>query len=103
MAWAREWAREGVKVDWEKLLPPEGFQVSPRRWVVERTFSWIDHNRRMSLGTTRSYLRAAKRSRICCDESTHGEAVDPRLKTFHTVSSRTSENSVKTKFAEFPF
>jgi putative transposase len=25
-----------------------GIQVLPRRWVVERTFSWIDHNRRMS-------------------------------------------------------
>jgi hypothetical protein len=35
MAWAEEWAREGVKVDWQKLLPPEGFQVLPRRWVVE--------------------------------------------------------------------
>jgi putative transposase len=48
MAWAREWAKEGVKVDWEHLLPPEGFQILPRRWVVERTFSWIDQNRRMS-------------------------------------------------------
>jgi transposase len=48
MAWAQEWAKEGVKVDWEKLLPPEGFQVLPRRWVVERTLSWIDQNRRMS-------------------------------------------------------
>jgi putative transposase len=48
MAWAREWAKEGMKVDWEKLMPPKGFQVLPRRWVVERTFSWIDHNRRMS-------------------------------------------------------
>jgi putative transposase len=48
MAWAREWAKEGVKVDWQKLLPPEGFQVLPSRWVVERTFSWIDQNRRMS-------------------------------------------------------
>src|SRR3712207_891487 len=48
MAWAREWAKEGVKVDWEKLLPPKGFQVLPRRWVVERTFSWIDQYRRMS-------------------------------------------------------
>ena len=48
MAWAREWAKEGVKVDWEKLLPPKGFRVLPRRWVVERTFSWIDQNRRMS-------------------------------------------------------
>jgi len=37
-----------MKVDWEKLMPPKGFQVLPRRWVVERTFSWIDHNRRMS-------------------------------------------------------
>jgi len=48
MAWAREWAKEGVKVDWQRLLPPEGFQVLPRRWVVERTFSWIDQYRRMS-------------------------------------------------------
>src|ERR687897_629840 len=44
MAWAREWAKEGVKVDWEKLLPPKGFRVLPRRWVVERTLSWIDQN-----------------------------------------------------------
>jgi putative transposase len=48
MAWAREWAKEGVAVDWQKLLPPEGFQILPRRWVVARTFSWIDQNRRMS-------------------------------------------------------
>src|SRR5215203_3092649 len=34
MAWAREWAKEGVAVDWQKLLPPKGFQVLPRRWVV---------------------------------------------------------------------
>src|SRR5215218_61163 len=48
MAWAEEWTKEGVKVDWEKFMPPQGFQVLPRRWVVERTFSWIDQNRRMS-------------------------------------------------------
>ena len=47
-AWAREWAKEGVALDWEKLMPPQGFQVLPRRSVVERTFSWIDQNRRMS-------------------------------------------------------
>ena len=35
-------------MDWEKLLPPRGFQVLPRRWVVERTFSRLDQNRRMS-------------------------------------------------------
>jgi putative transposase len=47
-AWAAELAKEGMKVDWQKLLPPRGFQVLPRRWVVERTFGWICHNRRMS-------------------------------------------------------
>jgi transposase len=62
MAWAKEWAKEGVAVDWRKLLPPEGYLVLPRRWVVERTLSWIDHNRRMSLGTTRGYRRAEKPS-----------------------------------------
>jgi hypothetical protein len=25
MAWAREWSKEGAKVDWQKLLPPQGF------------------------------------------------------------------------------
>ncbi len=48
MAWAREWAKEGVALDWHKLMPPQGFVVLPRRWVVERTFAWIDQNRRMS-------------------------------------------------------
>jgi putative transposase len=47
-SWAEQWRKEGVEVDWEKLLPARSFQVLPRRWVVERTFSWIDHNRRMS-------------------------------------------------------
>jgi putative transposase len=48
MAWAKEWESEGVLVAWQKLLPPRGFVVLPRRWVVERTFSWIDQNGRMS-------------------------------------------------------
>ena len=48
MAWAEQWLHEGVVVDREKLLPPKGFVVLPRRWVVERSFAWICHNRRMS-------------------------------------------------------
>lgn len=27
---------------------PVGFQVLPRRWVVERTFGWLSRNRRLS-------------------------------------------------------
>ncbi len=47
-AWAREWAKEGQEVDWQRILPQRGFKVLPRRWVVERTFSWLGQNRRMS-------------------------------------------------------
>jgi putative transposase len=46
--WAREWAKEGKKVDWQRLMPPRGYVALPRRWVVERTFSWLGQNRRMS-------------------------------------------------------
>ena len=35
-------------MDFDKFMPPRGFQVLPRRWVVERTIAWIDQNRRMS-------------------------------------------------------
>jgi transposase len=39
MAWAEECAKEGVAVDWQKVMPAQGFVVLPRRWVVERMFS----------------------------------------------------------------
>ena len=28
--------------------PPRGFVVLPRRWVVERTFAWLNRNRRLA-------------------------------------------------------
>jgi len=47
--WAREWAKEGKKIDWQRLMAPRGGYVAlPRRWVVERTFSWLSQNRRLS-------------------------------------------------------
>ena len=46
--WAQEWAKEVKEVNWQSLMLPRGFQVLPRRWVVERTFAWISHNRRMA-------------------------------------------------------
>ncbi len=45
LKWAGQWLNEGVKVDWEKLLPPKGFVALPRRWVVERSFSPEDRPR----------------------------------------------------------
>jgi len=32
----------------DKLSGQKGFQVLPRRWVVERTFAWISRNRRLA-------------------------------------------------------
>jgi putative transposase len=43
-----EWFKEGRNIDLEELFPRHrGFEVLPRRWVVERSFAWICHNRRM--------------------------------------------------------
>ena len=43
--WAREWVKEGVIVDWKKLLPEKVPRpLLPMRWIVERSFAWIFHN-----------------------------------------------------------
>jgi putative transposase len=63
--WAEEWSKEGWQIDWQKLLPRRGFEVLPRRWVVERTFAWLSQNRRMSkdyerlCSTSESFVYAA--------------------------------------------
>jgi putative transposase len=63
--WAEEWSKEGWQIDWQKLLLRRGFEVLPRRWVVERTFAWLSQNRRMSkdyerlCSTSESFVYAA--------------------------------------------
>ena len=45
----RDWARKSLGTAVEVVAPPEpgtGFQVLPRRWVVERTHAWITRRRR---------------------------------------------------------
>ena len=37
-----------MAIDWKRLLPSKGYRMLPRRWVVERTFSWLGQNRRLS-------------------------------------------------------
>ena len=46
--WAREWFKEGRKMDRNKLPTRPAFERLPRRWVAERTFARISHNRRMA-------------------------------------------------------
>jgi putative transposase len=49
MAWVREFNKEGVVVDSEKLLPGKGpTPFLPKRWIVERTLAWLSQNRRLS-------------------------------------------------------
>ena len=46
-----EWVKEKCKWILEIVKRPEdmsGFQVLPRRWVVERTFGWLGRHRRLS-------------------------------------------------------
>lgn len=46
---ARRWIRviEGQAIDVSKIVD-YGFKVLPKRWIVERTFAWINRCRRLS-------------------------------------------------------
>ena len=59
--WAREWFKEGKKVDLKKLPERPAFEKLSRRWVPERTFAWISHNR-LRLRTTSGCARRARPS-----------------------------------------
>jgi putative transposase len=47
----RRWVKRSFKWDLqvvERDPHVKGFQVLPKRWVVERTFAWLGRNRRLS-------------------------------------------------------
>jgi transposase len=49
MRWVREFNKEGLAIDPKKFVSEKGPRpFLPKRWVVERTFSWLSQNRRMS-------------------------------------------------------
>jgi putative transposase len=56
---------------------PEGFKVLPKRWVVERSFAWINRYRRMTKDyefdplTSRTYIFVAM-SRLLLKRLTNG-------------------------------
>jgi putative transposase len=89
--WAAEWAKEGRDVDWRRLMAPKGFRVLPRRWVVERTFAWISHKRRMAKDYERLCATGAG-LRLRRDDEAHGEAFGPCVGV--------SRQSLEGKFSE---
>ncbi len=54
------WAPQDAVIDWSRILPSPGFRVLPRRWVVERTFRWCGHSRRLS----KDYERLCETSEV---------------------------------------
>ena len=38
----------GLDTDISEKIEPQGFEVIPKRWVVERTFAWLNNSRRLS-------------------------------------------------------
>ena len=77
--WAREWAKEGKKVDWQRLMPPKGFHVLPRRWVVERTFAHlrVDRPQPEDVQRLREAMRHRGGLRLCSHDAADGEAFSP--------------------------
>lgn len=66
--WRRVWLIDGVPLT-QLPPPPAGFQLLPRRWVVERTWVWLNQCRRLSkdherLITTNQALLYAISSRL---------------------------------------
>ena len=37
----------GLEVEISKKIKPHSWQVLPKRWIVERTFAWLNHSRRL--------------------------------------------------------
>jgi putative transposase len=48
----------------------KGFHVLPHRWVVERTFGWLNRYRR--LRRLRRFNRIQRSNDICCYDSLNG-------------------------------
>ena len=61
ITWVAETCRWGLQIVLRKD-DVKGFQVLPRRWVVERTFAWLCRNRRLS----KDYERRAGSSEAFC-------------------------------------
>ena len=63
----------GIGVDISEKIKPHEWEKMPWRWIVERTFSWLNHSRRLS-----------KDYEILCDSA----AAMVKLSHIHTLLKR---------------
>ena len=81
--WVRELTKEGVQLDREKMKEePKGPRAFlPKRWIMERTFSWLGQNRRMS----KDYEKLPQERRslhLRGDEPLDGEEIGSLMRLF---------------------
>ena len=59
------------------MPPSRGFRVLARRWVVERTFAWISHNRRRIGKDLREVVHQQGGVHLRGDDTAHARAIGP--------------------------
>ena len=47
----------GLRVDISPKIKPMGFHVIPKRWVIERTFAWLNNSRRLAKDFEKPLIR----------------------------------------------
>ena len=85
----REWAKEGVEIAREKLQEPKDPRAFlPIRWIVERTFSWLGQNRRMSKDYERLPESGEAFIYVAMNESPDGETFGSLMRLFRRFQAR---------------
>jgi putative transposase len=64
-----EWELEVVERDREA----EGFRILPKRWIVERAFSWLVRNRRLSKDYERRVQTSETLLTVMCTRGIDGK------------------------------
>jgi transposase len=90
MAWAREWAKEGVGGGLAEAYASRRLRGAPSQ-VGGRANVVMDRPKQEDEQRLREVV-CERRFGVRCHDPSHDEAACPRLRTFHTVSPRTPVN-----------
>jgi hypothetical protein len=77
--WAEEWAKEGQKVDWQRLMPPRGYVALPRRWGSGKDLLVALSEQEDEQGL-REAVRQRGSVRLRGNDTSHGEEIGPCLR-----------------------